>query len=75
MSSFEKNKKKAQEKWVATEAYKEYQEKTKAYSADKWNNISEGMNEILSEFDLCVKKDEAPDSIEAQSLVKNCRTI
>jgi len=69
-SEFEKYKNEVQEKWGATEAYKEYQEKTKDYSADKWNNIADGMNQVLAEFAVCMKNGETPDSTQAQSLVK-----
>ena len=50
--------------------YKEYAEKTKDYSNDKWNNLTEEMNEIFSGFSLCMKNGGSPDSIEVQDLVK-----
>jgi len=48
----------------------EYAERTKAYGKQKWNDIAEGMDRIMAEFALCMKKDESPDSAKAQSLVK-----
>ena len=69
-SEFEKHKAEAKEKWGQTPAYKEHAEKTKHYSKDKWNNLAEGMNDILAEFAICVKNGEEPDSSEAQNLVK-----
>ena len=69
-SEFEKYKAEAKEKWGQTPAYKEHAEKTKHYSKDKWNNLAEGMNDILAEFAICVKNGEEPDSSEAQNLVK-----
>ena len=69
-SEFEKHKAEAKEKWGKTDAYKEHTEKTKHYSKDKWNNLTEEMNSILAEFAACMKKGEAPDATEAQNLVE-----
>ena len=69
-SEFEKHKVEAQEKWGKTDAYKEHAERTKNYSKQKWNALAEGMDHIMAEFALCMRKDESPDSTEAQSLVK-----
>ena len=69
-SEFDKYKVEAQEKWGQTTAYNEYAEKTKHYSKEKWNSLAEGMNDILAEFAVCMKKGEEPDSTEAQNLVK-----
>ena len=60
----------AREKWGKTDAYKEHAEKTKHYSKEKWNHLAEGMNDILAEFAVCMKKGEEPASAEAQNLVK-----
>ena len=70
-SEFEKHKVEAQEKWGKTDAYKEHAERTKNYSKQKWNALAEGMDHIIAEFALCMRKDESPDSTEAQSLVKS----
>ena len=69
-SEFEKHKAEAKEKWGKTDAYKEYAERTKDYSKQKWNEIAEGLDHIMAEFALCMRKDESPDSTEAQNLVK-----
>ena len=69
-SGFEKYKTEVKEKWGNTDSYKEYAEKTKDYSNDKWNNLTEEMNEIFSGFSLCMKNGGSPDSIEVQDLVK-----
>ena len=69
-SEFEKYKAEAKEKWGKTDAYKEHTEKTKHYSKEKWNNLAEGMNDILAEFATCMRNGEEPDSAEAQNLVK-----
>ena len=69
-SEFEKYKVEAQEKWGKTDAYKEYAERTKNYSRQKWNALAEGMNHVMAEFAVCMKNGETPDSIGAQNLVK-----
>ncbi len=69
-SEFEKYKSEVKERWGKTDSYKEYSEKTKNYSKDKWNNLGNGMNDILAEFSVCMKNGERPDSTEAQNLVK-----
>ena len=69
-SEFEKYKVEAQEKWGNTDAYIEHDEKTKNYSKQKWNDLSESMGYIMAEFAACMKKGEEPGSTEAQNLVK-----
>ena len=69
-SEFEKHKAEAREKWGKTDAYKEHAERTKNYSKLKWNDLAEGMDCIMEEFSLCMKNGTAPDSAEAQNLVK-----
>ena len=70
-SEFEKYKDEAWDKWGKTGAYKEYAERTKNYSKQKWNDLATGMDQIMAEFALCMKKNEAPDSAAAQILVKH----
>ena len=69
-SEFEKHKAEAREKWGKTDAYKEHAERTKNYSKQKWNTLAEGMDCIMEAFSLCMKNGTAPDSAEAQNLVK-----
>ena len=69
-SEFEKYKDEAKEKWGNTDAYKQHAERTKNYSRQKWNDLAEEMDHMMAEFALCMKKDETPDSTEAQNLVK-----
>ncbi|MBR5437902.1 MAG: MerR family transcriptional regulator [Clostridia bacterium] len=73
-SKFEKYKAEAQEKWGGTSAYREYEEKTKDYPKQKWNNLAEGMDNIMAEFAVCMKTGAEPDSDEAQSLVKKLQS-
>ncbi|MBR6698294.1 MAG: TipAS antibiotic-recognition domain-containing protein [Lachnospiraceae bacterium] len=67
---FEKYELEVKEKWGKTASYNEYIEKTKHYSKDDWNNFADGMNNILSEFAICMKNGEAFDSDASQALVK-----
>ena len=69
-SEFEKYKVEAKEKWSKTEVYREHEGKTKNYSKEKWNNLAEEMNNIFTEFAVCMKSGEEPDSVEVQNLVK-----
>ena len=69
-SEFENYKQEVKEKWGETDAYKEHKEKTKDYGKEKWNNLSEKMNDIMAEFSVCMKNGEGPDSDNAQILVK-----
>ena len=69
-NEFENYKDEVQEKWGKTEEYKEYFQKTKMYSKEKWNNLSEEMNAIFMEFVTCMKKGDKPSSIDVQILVK-----
>ena len=73
MGKFEKYSVESKEKWGKTDAYKEYTEKTKDYSKDKWNSLTDDLNDIISEFALCMKNGEKPESYEAQSLVKKLK--
>ena len=69
-SKFEKHKAETQEKWGKTDAYKEHAERTKNYSKQKWNDLTEEMEHIMAEFASCMKKVKKPESAEAQNLVK-----
>ena len=69
-SEFEKHQAEAREKWGKTEAYKEHAERTKNYSRQKLNDLAEGLDNIMAAFAACRKRGEAPDSAEAQALVK-----
>ncbi len=69
-SEFEKYKNEAKERWGSTDAYKEHKEKTKDYTKSDFDALGEGMDLIMGEFALCMKKDRSPDSEEALSLVK-----
>ena len=73
-SEFEKYKAEAREKWGETVAYKEYEEKAKDYSKQKWSDLAEGMDRIMAEFALCMRKGNKPNSNEARSLVQTLQS-
>lgn len=60
----------AKERWGKTEAYKEHTEKTKDYSKDKWQSVTDGLDSIFGEFAECVKDGNAPDSEAAKALTE-----
>ena len=74
MNTFEQYKAEAQEKWGKTDAYKEYTQRTKDHSPQKWNDLAHGMDCIMAEFALCMKEGSAPDSAKAQGLVKKLQS-
>ena len=67
--------KEAREKWGNTDAYKQHQEKTKDYSKEKWNALSDGMDQIMAAFAQCMKKGENTNSAEAQNLVSQLQNF
>lgn len=74
MKTFDSNEHKqyadeAKQRWGNTDAYKESEQKTANYSADKWNDVNDGLNAVLAEF-ASIKSREVPESEAAQSLVK-----
>ncbi len=73
-NNFDKYNKEAKEKWGDTAAYKEHEVKTKDYSKQKWGNLAAEMDSIMSEFTVCMNGGKAPDSPEAQSLVKKLQS-
>ena len=60
----------AKQRWGKTDAYKESEQKTAGYSADKWNGVNAGLNAVLTGFAIALKDGAAPESESAQSLVK-----
>lgn len=60
----------AKQRWGNTGAYKESEQKTAGYSADKWYDVNAGLNAVLAEFAVALKDGATPESETAQSLVK-----
>lgn len=69
-STLDAYKAEANAKWGKTDAYREHKEKTHHYSKDKWNDLAAEMDSIFAKFSLCARNGGAPDSAEAQCLVK-----
>ena len=60
----------AKERWGATAAYKEHAEKTANYTADKWQEVNDGLMSVLTKFADCMQNGNTADSDKAQVLVK-----
>ena len=59
----------ARERWGATDAYREHEEKTKNYTKEKWTEANDGLMAIFAEFAGCKANGACPDSADAQALV------
>ena len=59
----------ARERWGNTDAYREYEQKTKNYTKEKWAEANEGLIAIFAEFAACKQNGTKADSNEAQALV------
>ena len=59
----------ARERWGATDAYREHEQKTKNYSKEKWAEANEGLMAILAEFAALKNSGASADSTEVQALV------
>lgn len=53
-----------------TDAYKEHAEKTSNYSADKWQEVNDGLMSVLAKFAECMQNGNTADSDKTQALVK-----
>ena len=62
--------KEVKERWGNTEAYAEFNEKTKGYSKVRFADINTGLEYIFRDFAKLMKSGAEPDSSEAQALVK-----
>ena len=58
--------KRAKEQWGKTEAYKEFEEKTKNKTADDFNTIAAGMMQLFTEFGQMKDKDAKDALVQAQ---------
>ena len=58
------------ERFGETDAYKEHAEKTANYTADKWQEVNDGLMSVLAKFAECKQNGNSADSVEAQALVK-----
>lgn len=60
----------AEKKWGKTEAYGEFEKKSKGYSDEKWSDVNEAMDSLIGEFSDCLENGGSPETEEAQALVK-----
>lgn len=72
MSAFDNSKyrQEAQQKWGQTAAYKEYEEKSRKYSAQKCNALAADIDHLMAEFAACMKNGDLPESAETQATVR-----
>ena len=57
------------ERYGDTAAYREYEQKTKNYTKEKWAEANDGLMAIFAEFSACKESGASADSAEAQALV------
>ncbi len=62
--------KEVKERWGNTEAYAEFERKTKDYSKERFADINSGLENIFREFAELMQRGAEPSSTEAQILVK-----
>ena len=59
----------ARSRWGNTDAYREYEQKTKNYTKEKWTGANDGLMAIFAEFAAYKDSGVSADSVEAQSIV------
>ena len=59
----------ARSRWGNTDAYREYEQKTKNYTKEECAEANDGMMAIFAEFAACKSNGASADSAEAQALV------
>lgn len=69
-TDYDKYRKEVKERWGKTEPYAEYTEKSKGYTKDKYNALTDGLEEIFADFSQCMNESKDSASEEAQALVK-----
>ena len=57
------------ERWGDTEAYREYDKKTKGYTKEKWAEATDGLMAIFAELAICKASGATPGSVEVQELI------
>ena len=64
----------ARERWANTDAYRDYEQRTKNYTKEKWAEANDGLMAIFAEFAACKVRGASADSAEAQALVAKLQT-
>lgn len=60
-------------RWGATASYKEYSQKSKTYSKDEWQKITEGLNNLLQEFAKAKEEKISSSSSKLLELVQKLK--
>jgi len=60
----------AKERWGASDAWQEHEMKTKNYAGEKWQTLGTEMAGIFADFAAAMRLGLAPESDDAQALVK-----
>ena len=63
----------ARSRWGNTDAYREYEQKTKNYTKEKWAEANDGLMAIFAEFAALKNSGAIADSTEVQALVAKLR--
>jgi len=63
------NQTEARDRWGNADAYREYAQKIKSYTKEKWAEANDGLMAIFAEFAACKESGASADSAEAQALV------
>lgn len=67
-------KKEVSSRWGDTDAYREYDQKTKNYTKEKWTEANDGLMAIFAEFAESKNSGFSADSVETQALVAKLQT-
>ena len=62
------------ERYGNTATYREYEQKTKNYTKEKWAEANDGLMAIFAEFAACKDSGASADSAETQALVVKLQT-
>lgn len=62
--------KEVKECWGNTEAYSEFESKTKDYSKERFVDVNSGLENVFRDFAELMQSGAEPNSTEAQALVK-----
>ena len=63
----------ARSRWGDTDAYREYEQKTKNYTKEKWAEANDGLMAIFADFAACKDGGTSVDSVEVQALVSKLK--
>jgi hypothetical protein len=73
-NEFEAYKEEAKKKWGHTEAYAEYEEKTKSSSKENHSAMLRGMDDIMMDFAFLAQAGCAPDDYPVQTAVEKLKS-